>query len=57
TSVTLGLSLVPSYLFGIWAGSKLFGKLSEKLFMRLAIGIVLVTGTIALLASPERAVS
>ena len=42
-------SLCIPYLLGIWLGSKLFSKVSEKLFLRLAIGLVVCAGVIALL--------
>ncbi len=45
----IALVLAIPYLFGIWLGAKLFSKVSEKLFLRLAIGLVLSAGLVALL--------
>ena len=45
----IALVLAVPYLSGIWLGTKLFSKVSEKLFLRLAIGLVLCAGLVALL--------
>lgn len=43
----LSVALAPSYLLGIWLGSKAFNKVPEALFRRIAIAIVFITGTVA----------
>jgi uncharacterized membrane protein YfcA len=43
------LAFCVPYLAGIAIGTRLFAKVSEKLFLRLAIAVVLIAGTIALL--------
>ena len=45
----VAIGLCGPYLAGIWLGTKLFARVSEKLFMRLAIGLVLSAGLVALL--------
>ena len=45
--LALGLVLAPAYLLGIWLGSRAFDRVPEALFRRLAIAVVIVTGTIA----------
>lgn len=49
SAVTLGASLIPAYLFGIWFGTKMFPHLSETWFLRIAIGLVLSMGLVALI--------
>jgi uncharacterized membrane protein YfcA len=44
----ISAGLCVPYLLGIWIGARLFHKVSEKLFFRLAIGLVLAAGLIAL---------
>ena len=46
--IGVGVLLCVPYLVAIWIGAKLFNKVSEKLFMRLAIGLVLTAGLVAL---------
>ena len=46
---TIAFALCVPYLLGITIGKRLFAIASEKLFMRLAIGVVLGAGLVALL--------
>lgn len=46
--VAIGAVLCIPYLAAIWIGTRLFNKVSEKLFMRLAIGLVFTAGVVAL---------
>ena len=43
----LSLGLAPFYLLGIWLGIRVFERVPETLFRRIAIAAVLVTGVIA----------
>ena len=47
--ILVAAGLCVPYLAGIAIGTRLFAKVSEKLFLRLAIGLVLVAGLVALL--------
>ena len=47
--VLLATALCVPYLSGIWIGARLFSRVSEKLFLRLSIGLVLAAGVAALL--------
>ena len=44
----IAAALCIPYLLGIAIGARLFSRVSEKLFMRLAIGLVLTAGLVAL---------
>lgn len=44
---TLSVLLAPVYLIGIWLGANAFSRLPETYFRRLAIGVVIITGTVA----------
>ena len=46
--IILSLLLAPVYMSGIWIGSRFFKGASETLFRRVVVGLVLVTGTVAL---------
>lgn len=46
--VYVAAGLCAPYLLGIGLGAKLFSKVSEQLFLRIAIGLVLTTGLVAL---------
>ena len=46
--VFVAAGLCVPYLLGIWLGTRLFSKVSEKLFLRIAIGLVLTAGLVAL---------
>ena len=47
--VGIAAALIAPYLLGIALGKQLFSRVSETWFMRLAIGLVLCTGVVALL--------
>ncbi|MEM7407592.1 MAG: sulfite exporter TauE/SafE family protein [Pseudomonadota bacterium] len=47
--VKIAVALCVPYLIGIGIGTQLFSKVSEKLFMRIAIGLVLAAGLVAAL--------
>lgn len=48
-SLRLAAILAGPYLLGIWLGTRWFRKVSDVLFRRLAIALVVVTGSVALL--------
>lgn len=45
----VAFGLCVPYVFGIWIGAKLFAKVSERFFFRLAIALVMTAGLVALL--------
>jgi uncharacterized membrane protein YfcA len=45
----ISAGLCVPYLLGIWIGARSFHKVPGKLFFRLAIGLVLAAGLIALI--------
>ena len=47
--VMLAAVLCVPYLSGIWLGARLFARVSDKLFLRLSIGLVFAAGVVALL--------